>query len=296
MSPESFDLPTAFVDSPDSLARALPALFEANLISIDAEFSLTGTHHCVLALLQIATHEQVWLIDPLAIPSLIRPLLLALAKVPWIAHDYSGDGVVFKRIYNVVPTTVLDTMMLAKSLDYPQPGLKTMAKLKLNIDIPKIEQDSNWMLRPLRETQLKYAARDAALLLPLLRELAKEAEQRRASEPEIDGRLKNLHREMKQLLERICNYAPQDQPQIIEKIRALRLAPNAEGRARKLLRFRHLWGNEGDIAAVMQLSNRWIIGRIQHPPKTRDALEKFISNKKFCKRRIDSLWKVFTED
>jgi len=296
MSPESFDLPFAIVDTPDSLVRALSALFEADLISIDAELSLTGTHHCVLALLQVATHEQVWLIDPLAIPNLIRPLLLALAETPWIAHDYSGDGVVFKRIYDVVPTSVLDTMMLAKSLDYPQPGLKTMAKLKLGVDIPKAEQDSNWMRRPLRESQLKYAARDAALLLPLLRELAKEAEQRRVSEIEIDSHLKTLRQEMKQMLERICNYAPQDQPQVIEKIKSHRLVPNAEIRARKLLSLRNLWGNEGDVAAVMQLSNKWIIGRVQYPPKTRDALEKTIPNKKFSKRRIDSLWKVFTED
>ena len=296
MSPESFDLPIAIVDSPDSLACALPTIFEASLISIDAEFSLTGTHHCVLALLQVAAHEQVWLIDPLAIPDLIRPLLLALTKMSWIAHDYSGDGVVFKRIYDVVPASVLDTMMLAKALGYPQPGLKTMARLKLGVDIPKEEQDSNWMLRPLRESQIKYAARDAALLLPLLRALANEAEQRRTKEIDIDNRLKNLPHELKQMLERICNYVPQTQSPIVEKIKALGLPPNAEVRARKLLDLRHLWGNEGDIAAVMQLGNQWITARTRYPPKTREALEKTISNKRFCKRRIDSLWKVFTEE
>jgi len=294
---ESFDLPITFVDSPDSLAYMLPNVFDVGLISIDAEFSLTGMHHCVLALLQIATHDQVWLIDPLAIPNLIRPLLLALAKIPWIAHDYSGDGIVFKRIYDVVPVSVLDTMMLARALGYQQPGLKTMAKIKLGIDIPKEEQDSNWVLRPLRESQLKYAARDAALLLPLLRELADEAEQRRATNTDTDNRLKNLPFEIKQMLERICKYVPYNNaPHIIERIRTLGLAINAESRAKKLLDLRHSWGNEGDIAAVMELGNRWIISCVQHPPKTRDMLEKTIRNKRFCKRRIDSLWKVFTDE
>jgi len=294
---ESFDLPITFVDSPDSLARALPTVFDVGLISIDAEFSLTGMHHCVLALLQIATHDQVWLVDPLAIPDLIRPLLLALAEIPWIVHDYSGDGIVFKRIYDVVPGSVLDTMMLARALGYPQPGLKAMARLKLGVDIPKEEQDSNWMLRPLRESQLKYAARDAALLLPLLRELACEAEQRRAVDIETDNRLKNLPIEIRQMLERICNYTPyNNDPRVIERIRTLGLAINAESRAKRLLDMRHSWGNEGDIAAVMELGNRWIISRVQYPPKTRDMLEKTIRNKRFCKRRIDSLWKVFTDD
>lgn len=294
MPSDSFDLPFSFVDSPETLAAALPALFDAALVSVDAEFSLTGMHHCVLALLQIATHDRVWLIDPLAMPSLIRPLLVALAETPWIVHDYSGDGIVLKRLYDVVPASVLDTMMLAKALDYAQPGLKTMAKIKLGIDISKEEQDSNWIYRPLRESQLRYAARDAALLLPLLRELALEAE-RRALDPDIAAKLAMLPAEVRHLLEKIDSYAPPIDPPLIEKIRAMDLGSLAEARAKKLLDFRHLWGNEGDIAAVMELGNRWIAARIQYPPNTKAALEKTIRNWRFCKKRIDSLWKVFTE-
>lgn len=296
MPQESLDLPITYVDSPASLRLALPELFAASLVSIDAEFSLTGVHHCVLALLQVATHDRVWIIDPLAIPSLIRPLLLALAEVPWIAHDFSGDGTVFKRLYGVVAKSVMDTMMLAKALNYPQPGLKAMSKQKLGINIPKEEQDSNWLSRPLRESQLKYAGRDAALLLPLLRCLADEAEHRRTSEPEIDFRLKQLPSDTRQMLSKIDNYVQPDTPLVVEKARAMGLLPVAEVRARRLLDMRHKWGNEGDIAAVMELGNRWILARLQYPPKNRSALEKTIRNWRFCKKRIDSLWKIFTED
>ncbi|MDR1842035.1 MAG: hypothetical protein LBQ86_08980, partial [Holophagales bacterium] len=271
-------------------------IFEVGLISVDAEFSLTGTHHCVLALLQIATHEKVWLIDPLAIPDLIGPLLSALAEMTWIAHDFSGDGVVFKRLYNVVPKSVLDTMMLARALGYAQPGLKNMARLKLGIDIPKQEQDSNWMLRPLRESQLDYAARDAALLLPLLRELVNEAEARRAVEAEITRSLSELPRQLKQMLARIHNYVQPAESLVVEKIRALGLGAVAEARAKELLELRHAWGNQGDIAAVMELGNRWIIARAQRPPKSIGALERTIRNPRFRKKRLGSLWKVFTKD
>jgi len=172
MESDRFDLPTCFVDSPETLAEALPHWFGANILAVDIECSLTGFHHCVLALLQVATHDRAWLVDPLAIPELMRPALLAMAEVPWIVHDFSGDGIVFKRIYDVVPSSVMDTMLLARTLGYPQPGLKTMARVKLGLEIPKEEQDSNWMHRPLRQAQISYAARDATLLLPLLRTLA----------------------------------------------------------------------------------------------------------------------------
>jgi ribonuclease D len=293
--PIGLNIPIAFVDSPDSLAAAMPSMHDAGMLSLDAEFSLTGTHHCALALLQVATESQIWLVDPLALPGLIQPLLKALATVPWIVHDYSGDGVVFKRLYGVVPNSVLDTMLLAKTLGYAQPSLKTMAKLKLGIDIPKQEQDSNWMLRPLRESQLAYAARDAALLLPLLRALAQEAEQRRTDDAAIDANLKQLPASLRQMLLRIHNYSPPKTHVFLEKIRARGYGRLAVERAKRLMELRISWGNEGDVAAVMELGNRWIMHRVQHPPKSLEALERTIPNPRFRKKRIDLLWKVFSE-
>jgi len=293
MSHASFDLPVTFVDTPDSLSLALPDLFDAAMLSIDAEFSLTGTHYCVLALLQVASGDRVWLIDPLALSSLIRPLLQALSKVPWIVHDYSGDGVVFKRLYDIVPTSIMDTMMLAKTLGYAQPGLKAMAKAKLGIDIPKHEQDSNWMMRPLRPSQLNYAARDAALLLPLLRELATEAEERGRVEPDLEERLARLPENIAHLLARIRDYASPPDPPVIHKVMTMGLGQEAVDRARRLADMRHRWGNEGDVAAVMELGNRWIIAQVQRPPASMEDLAKTIRNHRFLKKRLESLWAAF---
>jgi ribonuclease D len=294
MAPDRFDLPTAFVDSPEALAEALPHWFAANLLAVDIECSLTGFHHCVLALLQVATHDRAWLLDPLAIPGLMQPALQAMAAVPWIAHDFSGDGIVFQRIYGVLPVSVMDTMLLARTLGYPQPGLKTMARLKLGIEIPKEEQDSNWMIRPLRESQLRYAARDASLLLPLLRSLADEAEHRRA-DPAVQESLARLPEEMKRMLHRVRHYqAPQNNP-VLDKVRNLGLGEAALEKARRLTELRRRWGNQGDVAAVMELGNRWIVARLEHPPKTREALERCMPNPRFRKARLDALWEILGE-
>lgn len=292
MAPDRFDLPVSYVDSPESLAEALPAWFACNILAVDIECSLTGVHHCVMALLQVASHDRSWLVDPLALGELTQGALRAMAEVPWIVHDFSGDGIVFKRLYDVVPSSVMDTMLLARSLGYPQPGLKTMAKLKLGIDIPKEEQDSNWMIRPLRASQMSYAARDAALLLPLLRVLAEEAEARR-EDPEVGPQLARLPQEMRHLMHRVRNYRPNTHHPILDKVRALRLGELAEERARKLAELRLKWGNEGDVAAVMELGNRWVLARLQHPPRSRDALERCIPNPRFRAKRLDALWEVF---
>lgn len=291
---ERFDLPIHFVDSHESLTEALPHWHRANLLSVDAEFSLTGMHHCVLALLQVATHDQVWLVDPLAIPDLMKPALQAMAAVPWIIHDFSGDGIVFKRLYNVVPESVLDTMLLSRALGYSQPGLKTMARLKLGVEIPKEEQDSNWMTRPLRESQVSYAARDATLLLPLLRALNEEVEARRG-EPAVSQVLARLPAEIAALKGRIRAYRLPTELPILDKVRRLGLGVEAEQKARRLLELRYQWGNEGDVAAVMEMGARWILARLNHPPRTREALERSIPNPRFRRRRLDTLWEVLGE-
>jgi len=289
---DHFDLPTTYVDTPEKLRDALPLWHAAGLLAVDIECSLTGMHHCVLALLQVATHDQAWLVDPMPLAEIMRPALQAMAQVPWIVHDFSGDGIVLKRLYDVVPDSIFDTMLLSRALGYPQPGLKTMAKLKLGLDIPKEEQDSNWMLRPLREAQISYASRDAALLLPLLRTLAGEADTKR-EHPEIGPRLASLPREMRHLLKRVRAYAPPKHDPVVDKAR--HLGELAVERARKLTAFRWIWGNEGDVAAVMELGNRWLMARLMHPPATREALERTIPNPRFRRKRGDALWAVFEE-
>jgi ribonuclease D len=295
MALDQFDLPTSYVDSPEALAEALPHWFAANLLSVDIECSLTGFHHCVLALLQVATHDRAWLVDPIAIPDLMGPTLRAMAEVPWIVHDFSGDGIVFKRLYDVVPGSVMDTMLLARTLGYPQPGLKTMARLKLGVEIPKEEQDSNWMYRPLREAQVTYAARDATLLLPLLRALAREAEEKR-EDPHVGPRLAQLPGEMRRTIQKIRTYRPPTDHPVVDKVRHLGLGEKAVEKAQRLMNLRHLWGNQGDVAAVMELGNRWILARLEHPPRTREALERCIPNPRFRRNRLDALWEVLGDN
>jgi ribonuclease D len=289
-----FDLPFSIVDSAESLEAALPVWFGSDLLAVDIECSLTGIHHCTLALLQVADHRQVWLVDPITLGELARPALDSLAKVPWICHDFSNDGIVLKRLYDLMPGSVMDTMLLARALGYPQPGLKTMSKLKLGIEIPKEEQDSNWMLRPLRESQLEYAARDAALLLPLLRRLAEEAEAKKAGDPAAAARLADLPKELRALFRRIRAYKRPDHDPVVAKARSF--GEVAEARARQLTGMRAAWGNEGDIGAIMDMGNRWILARVEHPPRTKEALERTIPNPRFRRKRLDALWAVFKEE
>jgi hypothetical protein len=66
-------------------------------------------------------------------------------------------------------------------------------------------------------------------------------------------------------------------------------------RAMKLTALRWAWGNEGDVGAVMEMGNRWLMARLTHPPVTKEALERTIPNPRFRRKRLDALWEVFSE-
>jgi hypothetical protein len=46
------------------------------------------------------------------------------------------------------------------------------------------------------------------------------------------------------------------------------------------------------VAAVMELGNRWIVARLEHPPTSKEALERCIPNPRFRRARLDAIWAV----
>ena len=91
MALDHFDLPTTYVDTPEKLQAALPLWHAAGVLSVDIECSLTGMHHCVLALLQVATHDQAWLVDPIPLEGLMRPALQAMAQPVMPAATHAAN-------------------------------------------------------------------------------------------------------------------------------------------------------------------------------------------------------------
>ncbi len=107
--------------------------------------------------------------------------------------------------------------------------------------------------------------------------------------------LRQLPAEMRRMLRRVRQYrAPETNP-VLEKVRHLGLGEAALDKARRLTELRHHWGNQGDVAAVMELGNRWIIARLEHPPRTKEALERCIPNPRFRRNRLEAIWEVLGE-
>jgi ribonuclease D len=129
-------------------------------------------------LVQIATRRRIYLVDPLAMggPSALLPLgeLFASPEIRTIFHAAEYDLYVLKRDCRFEFAGLFDTMICAQLLGYASIGLAAIAERHFDVRLPKDEQRSDWSARPLRETQLCYAAADVAYLIPLAERLERE--------------------------------------------------------------------------------------------------------------------------
>ena len=138
-------------------------------IGLDTEFIRERTFWPQLALVQMAVGQDILLIDPL-IPGMTEALApwLADESITKVMHSASEDLVAFKWACGVLPRPLFDTQIGA-SLAGIGGGMgyqKLVAEIT-GVALAKGETRSDWMRRPLSESQLQYAADDVEHLFAL---------------------------------------------------------------------------------------------------------------------------------
>ena len=148
----------------DTIAAQIRA---AGRVALDTEFHAERRHTPKLLLVQIAVAGDVWIVDPLR-PGHLAALADALLSVPWVVHGGAHDLTLMRIALKGLPERVVDTQIGAglASDDFPAP-LSRLQLQWLDRPAPPAQGLSDWGKRPLSDTQLAYAAEDAAVLLPL---------------------------------------------------------------------------------------------------------------------------------
>ncbi len=177
LSTQSIIRPT-FVADNQSLREAARLWSSAKVLALDTEFMRTDTFYPKFALLQICDGEKTWLIDPLGIDDLepIRELLVK-PDVIKVLHSCSEDLEVFRLVFECLPQPLYDTQVAAAMTGHGfSSGYSKLVKSLLGIELGKHETRSNWLQRPLSDSQCQYAAEDVYHLLPLYRHLQADGE------------------------------------------------------------------------------------------------------------------------
>lgn len=138
-------------------------------LAIDTEFIRTNTFYPKPGLLQFADTRAIYLVDPLCIEDWSGFIeLLQSPSLLWVLHSGSEDLVLLQSFFKALPSKLFDTQIAAAyaGLGFSLSYQSLVQKLQ-NVDLPKGETRSDWLRRPLRSSQLHYAASDVRYLLPI---------------------------------------------------------------------------------------------------------------------------------
>lgn len=159
------------VTQPETIRSIAQKLANEKVIALDTEFIRETTFFPKVALIQVASREETWLVDPTVLSKEeLQPLfdLFLRPDILKVMHATHADQECFYTSYGFVVAPVLDTAIGAALLGMgDNMGLGKLLKELLDINLPKGRARARWLTRPLPRELLEYAELDVKHLVNL---------------------------------------------------------------------------------------------------------------------------------
>jgi len=179
------------ITSTEALAATCSRLAAHPFVTVDTEFLRETTYYPKLCLIQMASHEEAVLVDPLADGISLDPFMALMAdrKVLKVFHSARQDLEIVWNLGGLIPEPLFDSQVAAMvcgygdSVSYEQ-LVNDLAKARID----KSSRFTDWSRRPLSEAQLAYALSDVTHLVKVYEALLAQLQ--------ANGRLAWLDEEM----------------------------------------------------------------------------------------------------
>ncbi|KAF0226919.1 MAG: ribonuclease [Beijerinckiaceae bacterium] len=166
--PNSTTLPVPpLTTTTQALASACERLATHDFVTVDTEFLRETTYYPKLCLIQMASSEEIVLVDPLAEGIDLAPFfaLMADEKVVKVFHAARQDLEIIWTQGRIIPTPLFDSQVAAMVCGFgEQVSYESLASSLAGAKIDKSSRFTDWARRPLTEAQLTYAAADVTHL------------------------------------------------------------------------------------------------------------------------------------
>jgi len=252
------------VEEQGEFESLLGVLAAEDRIAVDTEFHREKTYYPQVALVQVAWSGGLALVDPLAVD--VRPMAGLLdSGVLVVMHAAGQDLEVFDRACGTTPENLFDTQVAAGFIGLSSPSLATLHERELGFRLPKGDRLTDWLARPLTDSQIDYAASDVAHLL--------EIHDRLVDRLSADGRLAWAEQECREMLDRERGRRiPEDAWQRIKEAR--QLGGRARDVARSVAAWRERRAAELDQPVRKVVPDLGVVAVAQRAPTSIDELRK----------------------
>ena len=168
-----------FIDSIEDLSFLNEELLLLPHVGVDTEFKRTNKDNMRLALLQINDGQEIYIVDTILIENPKESCSFLFSEsVVKIFHSCKEDQeAIFswtgKQMQNLFDTQLAEAFLGGfYSISY-----QGLVEEKMEITVDKKETRSNWIRRPLTDSQLNYAASDVEFLIDLFLQQKKSLDQ-----------------------------------------------------------------------------------------------------------------------
>jgi ribonuclease D len=160
--------PYEMVEKLPDLRRIAKDLHAGRIIGVDLEADSMFHYQEKVCLVQMASNDRTFLIDPLALKGL-SPLVPVFADpgVRKVFHGADYDIRSLYRDFGIEVRSLFDTQIAARFLGFRKTSLASLLKDLSGLVIEKKYQKKDWSQRPLPPAMCAYAARDACHLVEL---------------------------------------------------------------------------------------------------------------------------------
>jgi ribonuclease D len=230
--------------------------------AVDTEFHRERTYFPRLALLQVAWADGLVLVDPFEVD--LRPLArLFTSEALAVLHAAEQDLEVLEAACSAIPCRIFDTQVAAGFLGLSSPSLALLHSHYLGRRLPKGDRLTDWLARPLRASQVEYAASDVEHLLELHDRLLEELDKA--------GRTEWVAAECEELRRR--DRSPRDPHQAWTRIKEARqLRGKKLAVAQELAAWREERAQERDLPPRFVIPDLVVVSVAQRLPGSTDDL------------------------
>ncbi len=255
-----------YIKTPAEFASLAKRLGREKELAVDTEAASFHRFVDRIYLIQVSTHHENAIIDPLTVGDVSAlGALLSDPAVEVVFHDADYDLRILDRDYGMRARRLFDTRVAAQLLGEPAIGLAALLEKHLGVRLDKKYQRADWSRRPLPLEMLEYAALDTQHLLPL--------RDRLRAELVAKGRLAWAEEEFARMEGVRWTPAPSNGDSALRMKGARALSRRGLAVLQELWHWRESVAAELDRASFRVLSNETLLAAADAAPRTPEALK-----------------------
>lgn len=254
-----------YIASQEELEAFLERANGSSLLAIDTEFLRERTYYPKLCLMQVATDDEVVIIDPFAVDDLtVMADILTNPDIVKVFHAGYQDIEIILYDIGCVPAPLFDTQVAAALLGQTQQiGYAALVHSICGVRLKKTDSFTDWSARPLSESQIQYAKDDVIYLPKIYHAMVKELEEK--------NRLDWLQDDFR-AMEQESHYREDERLRYRRLKHISQLNRRQMAAAREVAAWREIMARERNTPRKWVLTDEQIVEACKRDPKTIDEL------------------------